>query len=85
MMEAVKAKDAARFEPNILSKEQIEAYARDGSIGVASLVGEEWIGRLRAVTDEFVALSREVGADGFKVGGSGGEKNRVSTISNTAS
>lgn len=47
-------------EPYRLDQDQITAYQEDGYIAVQGVLTEEEVGELRAVTDEFVARSREV-------------------------
>jgi ectoine hydroxylase len=44
--------------PLVLSEAQRERYRHDGFVSVPGLVNEEWLRRLRAVTDEFVEMSR---------------------------
>ncbi|HAA76776.1 TPA: phytanoyl-CoA dioxygenase [Candidatus Latescibacteria bacterium] len=44
----------------MLSQDQIDAYNKNGYIGVESVLNEAEIGELRRVTDEFVEKSREV-------------------------
>jgi ectoine hydroxylase-related dioxygenase (phytanoyl-CoA dioxygenase family) len=42
----------------VLTDEQVEQYRREGWLGVPALVDDEWLTRLRAVTEEFVDASR---------------------------
>lgn len=44
--------------PRILSRRQRETYFADGYLMLESLISEDWLNRLRAVTDDFVAQSR---------------------------
>ena len=44
----------------VLDRAQREAYFADGYILIEGLIPEEWLARLRAVTDEFVEKSRGV-------------------------
>lgn len=45
---------------NILSQHQREAYFSNGFIGVQNLITEPWLTELRAVTDEFIEMSRDI-------------------------
>ena len=47
-------------EPKILTQAQRQKYFEDGYVGVEALIGKDWLDRLRAVTDEFVEISRSV-------------------------
>jgi hypothetical protein len=47
-------------EPKTLTQQQREKYFADGYVGVASLVGSDWLERLGRVTREFIDLSREI-------------------------
>ncbi len=42
----------------VLTQAQREKYFRDGYVGVESLVSDEWLQRLRRVTDEFIEISK---------------------------
>jgi ectoine hydroxylase-related dioxygenase (phytanoyl-CoA dioxygenase family) len=42
----------------VLDDAQRAAYARDGFLAIEGLVGEDWLARLRAATDEFLEKSR---------------------------
>jgi ectoine hydroxylase-related dioxygenase (phytanoyl-CoA dioxygenase family) len=44
--------------PAVLTDEQVEQYQREGWLSVPALVDDEWLTRLRAVTEEFVDASR---------------------------
>jgi hypothetical protein len=44
----------------VLSQEQRESYFRDGYLLLPGILSDEWIRRLRAVSDEFVEKSRSV-------------------------
>ena len=44
--------------PAVLTEEQVGQYQREGWLSVPALVDDEWLGRLRAVTEEFVDASR---------------------------
>jgi ectoine hydroxylase len=44
----------------VLSSTQREAYERDGFLAIEGLIDEHWLGRLRALTAEFVEKSREL-------------------------
>ena len=44
----------------VLSPEQRLAYIRDGFIVLPSVVGEDWLARLRETTDEFIEQSRSL-------------------------
>ncbi|MEM7077507.1 MAG: phytanoyl-CoA dioxygenase family protein [Pseudomonadota bacterium] len=50
--------------PKILSRADREKYFRDGYIGVDALVGEDWLTRLRTVTDAYVEISRTLDGSG---------------------
>jgi len=43
-----------------LTQAQREGYFRDGFIGVECLVGQQWLDKLNAVTNEFIQISRSV-------------------------
>lgn len=45
---------------NILSRHQREDYFSNGFIGVQNLITEPWLTELRAVTDEFIEISRDI-------------------------
>ncbi len=46
--------------PNILSDEQRERYRETGYLQLESFVDKTWLGELRAASDHFVAMSREL-------------------------
>lgn len=46
--------------PRILTQSQREFYFREGYILLEKIIGEEWIARLRAATEELVERSRKV-------------------------
>jgi ectoine hydroxylase-related dioxygenase (phytanoyl-CoA dioxygenase family) len=48
------------LKPKILSQAQRESYFRDGFLLVERAIGEDWIRKLRAATDELVERSRKV-------------------------
>ncbi len=50
----------ARQEPVVLSNEQRRHYDDEGWLTIPGLVDDAWLARLRAVTDEFVDMSREL-------------------------
>jgi ectoine hydroxylase len=49
-----------RAEPIVLSEEQRRRYDADGWLAIPGLVDDEWLTRLRAVTQEFLDMSREL-------------------------
>ena len=46
--------------PRVLKQSQREAYFNDGFIILEKVIGDDWIGKLRAATDELVERSRKV-------------------------
>jgi ectoine hydroxylase-related dioxygenase (phytanoyl-CoA dioxygenase family) len=48
------------LKPKVLTQKQREDYFNDGFICVQKAIGDEWIAKLRAATDEMVARSRKV-------------------------
>ena len=44
----------------VLTQQQRESYFRDGYLLLPGILSDEWIRRLRAVSDEFVEKSRSV-------------------------
>jgi len=44
--------------PAVLTDDQVEQYRREGWLSVPALVDDEWLARLRAVTEEVVDASR---------------------------
>jgi ectoine hydroxylase-related dioxygenase (phytanoyl-CoA dioxygenase family) len=48
------------YPPRVLTQAQRESYFRDGYLLLPKIVGDEWIERLRAATDELVDRSRAV-------------------------
>ena len=48
------------IKPKVLTQQQREAYFNDGFLFVPKAIGEEWIAKLRAATDELVERSRKV-------------------------
>jgi ectoine hydroxylase-related dioxygenase (phytanoyl-CoA dioxygenase family) len=48
------------IKPKLLTQKQREDYFNDGFICVQKAIGDEWITKLRAATDEMVARSRKV-------------------------
>jgi ectoine hydroxylase len=46
--------------PLVLNEQQREHYRREGFVSVPRLVDDSWLQRLRAVTDEFVDMSRKL-------------------------
>ncbi len=50
------------IRPKVLSERQRESYFADGYLLLERIVPEEWLARLRAVTDEMVEESRKVTA-----------------------
>ena len=45
-------------ELRVLSKDQVDAYHRDGYLLIEGAVSDDWLDRLRAASDEFVEESR---------------------------
>jgi ectoine hydroxylase len=48
------------YAPKVLSQKQREAYFRDGFILLAGFLSQDWIEKLRAITEEMVDRSRRV-------------------------
>jgi ectoine hydroxylase-related dioxygenase (phytanoyl-CoA dioxygenase family) len=49
-----------KIPPRVLTQAQREHYFREGYILLEKIIGEEWIRKLRAATDELVERSRKV-------------------------
>jgi len=49
-----------KIPPRVLTQAQREHYFREGYILLERIIGDEWIGKLRAATDELVERSRKV-------------------------
>jgi hypothetical protein len=60
MMEAMTPEHVLAIKPKILTQAQREAYFNDGFLLVERAIGEEWLRKLRAATDELVERSRKV-------------------------
>ena len=54
----MKIEDIRKRPPKVLSEEQREFYFREGYVLLESLIPEDWLERLGAVTDSFVERSR---------------------------
>ena len=51
--------DILRHKPSALSQEQREFFFENGFVAAEGLVGDEWLDRLRARSDEFIDRSRQ--------------------------
>jgi len=49
-----------KIAPRILTQAQREHYFREGYLLLERIIGDEWLGRLRAATEELVERSRKV-------------------------
>ncbi len=49
-----------KIPPRVLTQAQREHYFREGYILLEKIIGDEWIRKLRAATDELVERSRKV-------------------------
>jgi ectoine hydroxylase-related dioxygenase (phytanoyl-CoA dioxygenase family) len=52
--------DILKIPPRVLTQAQREHYFREGYILLEKIIGDEWIRKLRAATDELVERSRKV-------------------------
>jgi ectoine hydroxylase-related dioxygenase (phytanoyl-CoA dioxygenase family) len=52
--------DILKIPPRVLTQAQREHYFREGYILLERIIGDEWIRKLRAATDELVERSRKV-------------------------
>jgi hypothetical protein len=56
----MKPEDILAIPPQVLSQKQREFYFENGYLLLEKIVPDEWLDRLRQVTDEMVERSREV-------------------------
>lgn len=56
----MRPEDVLAIEPKVLSQKQREAYFADGYLLLERAISGEWLGRLRAATEEMIERSRTV-------------------------